>query len=390
MRERNILQRNDEEQKKDAKNSEVISPACNSYPEKSYDSKYRQQRQTILNLYYSGIPTYIIAFQLDISEEDVHEVIRSISNDENSASSPSLLVPLLEGNSTGSSTPALDSVVNMDIAIKNAQVRMWKALRSEPEINLSMEQTNNVLRALAKSKVTLVTLHIDLVDSTELSISLPLGKLSTILQTFMQEAAYVITSYGGYVLKYVGDAVLAFFIKTGIVNKSKKSVSDHININNHTNIKNHLINNFGGFYLPCINAINCGRSIIKILDQAINPILNQYGYPEMAVRIGIDIGENAVIQDGWDIHRLSRLNDEGAEEKFVIKEPHFDIVGYSTNLAVKMTELANLNGIVIGQSVHDILNHEKYDFKLLNVNPEVWKYIDNRTGTAYHIYHSHH
>jgi adenylate cyclase len=390
MRERNILQRNDEEQKKDAKNTEVISPACNSYPEKSYDSKYRQQRQTILNLYYSGIPTYIIAFQLDINEEDVHEVIRSISNDENSASSPSLLVPLLEGNSTGSSTPALDSVVNMDIAIKNAQVRMWKALRSEPEINLSMEQTNNILRALAKSKVTLVTLHIDLVDSTELSISLPLGKLSTILQTFMQEAAYVITSYGGYVLKYVGDAVLAFFIKTGIVNKSKKSVSDHININNHTNIKNHLINNFGGFYLPCINAINCGRSIIKILDQAINPILNQYGYPEMAVRIGIDIGENAVIQDGWDIHRLSRLNDEGAEEKFVIKEPHFDIVGYSTNLAVKMTELANPNGIVIGQSVHDILNHEKYDFKLLNVNPEVWKYIDNRTGTAYHIYHSHH
>lgn len=90
MRERNILQRNDEEQKKGAKNTEVISPACNSYPEKSYDSKYRQQRQTILNLYYSGIPTYIIAFQLDINEKDVHEVIRSISNDENSASSPSL------------------------------------------------------------------------------------------------------------------------------------------------------------------------------------------------------------------------------------------------------------------------------------------------------------
>ena len=89
---------------------------------------------------------------------------------------------------------------------------MWKALRSEPEISLSMERSNEVLRAFAKSKVTLVTLNIDLVDSTELSISLPLERLSIILQTFMQEVALVIISYGGYILQYVGDAVLGFFV----------------------------------------------------------------------------------------------------------------------------------------------------------------------------------
>jgi hypothetical protein len=36
----------------------------------------------------------------------------------------------------------------------------------------------------------------------------------------------------------------------------------------------------------------------------INPILNQYNCPVINVRIGIDLGENAVIQSGWDIHPI--------------------------------------------------------------------------------------
>jgi hypothetical protein len=123
-----------------------------------------------------------------------------------------------------------------------------------------------------------------------------------------------------------------------------------------------------------MNAITCGRSIIKILDQAINPILNQYGYPEMSVRIGIDIGENVVIQDGWDIHRLPQSKNQGMKQTIIIREPHFDIIGYSTNIAAKMIKLANPNGIVIGQSVYDTLDYEKSSFKLLDVDPDVWKY----------------
>jgi hypothetical protein len=72
-------------------------------------------------------------------------------------------------------------------------------------------------------------------------------------------------------------------------------------------------------YVPSINAINCGRSIIKILGQAINPILNLYGYPEMSLRIGIDIGENVVIQDGWDIHRLQQPNNQEIDKTVIIR-----------------------------------------------------------------------
>ena len=53
-----------------------------------------------------------------------------------------------------------------------------------------------------------------------------------------------------------------------------------------------------------------------------------------------------------------------------------------------MTELANTSGVVVGQSVYDVLGHEKSSFKLLKVNPDVWKYINDRTDTVYLVYHS--
>ena len=43
-------------------------------------------------------------------------------------------------------------------------------------------------------------------------MTLPLDRLTRIIQTFSQEMSLVIKLYGGYVLKYVGDAVLAFFM----------------------------------------------------------------------------------------------------------------------------------------------------------------------------------
>jgi class 3 adenylate cyclase len=382
MSEEDVQWLNREGQNYRAKSAEKVSSV-----ENGSGTEYHQQYQTILNLYHSGIPIYIIALQLDINEEDVHKIIQSTSNNTKPLSASPYSMSLLENKFDNDSlTSSLDNTVNTDIEIKNAQVRMWKALRSEPEINLSMERTNEVLRAFAKSKVTLVTLNIDLVDSTELSISLPLERLSTILQTFMQEVASVIISYGGYMLKYVGDAVLGFFVvntKYGFENNmvSYDNSNDHAN---HTDQKDYP----NRTYIPCVNAINCSRSIIKILDQAINPILNQYGYPEMLVRIGIDIGENVVIQDGWDLHRVSQQNNKWTEETAIIREPHFDIIGYSTNIAVKMTGLAGANKIVIGQSIYNILDRERSSFKVLDVNPEVWKYIDDRTNTLYRIYQS--
>jgi hypothetical protein len=42
--------------------------------------------------------------------------------------------------------------------------------------------------------------------------------------------------------------------------------------------------------------------MFQVAHEGINPILNHSNCPMMNLRIGIDIGENAIIQSGWDIH----------------------------------------------------------------------------------------
>src|SRR5919199_3405253 len=211
-----------------------------------------EQKKTILNLYNSGITPDIIALQMDIGQDEVKQIIENeISEEERKKVNIQRMsdAPLL-------SKLYLDAVVNIDSAIKNAQTRMWKALKVKSEFNISMEETQNILENYAESKVNLVILHIDLVESTKLSMTLPVDKLATIIRAFTQEMSLMIEAYGGYVLKYIGDAILAFFIADS---------SDDSSL----------------LYLPCINAINCACSMIRVIQQGINPILDQYDYPEL-------------------------------------------------------------------------------------------------------------
>ncbi|MFL6453915.1 MAG: hypothetical protein ACJ71L_07950 [Nitrososphaeraceae archaeon] len=127
----------------------------------------------------------------------------------------------------------------------------------------------------------------------------------------------------------------------------------------------------------------------------INPILNQYNCPVINVRIGIYLGENEVIQIGWDIHpniinleKNSKNNNINKKEQPIIKKPVYDILGYTTSIAVKMTALANPNHMVIGQLVYDVLeDNQKSVFQQLGISPEIWSYVSNNTGgNIYNVY----
>jgi adenylate cyclase len=54
-------------------------------------------------------------------------------------------------------------------------------------------------------------MYADLVGSTNMNMTLPVDKMVTIIRAFTYEMTYIVRSYGGYVLKYVGDAIIAFF-----------------------------------------------------------------------------------------------------------------------------------------------------------------------------------
>jgi class 3 adenylate cyclase len=301
------------------------------------------QRQTILNLHNSGIPPEVIALQMDISKEEIDKIIAGAG-----AQDEKLAAARQASAAPSLASFYLDAVVDLDKAVKLAQERMWKALKVEPEFNLYTEEAFQVLAKLAKSKAKFVILNIDLVDSTRISMTLPVDRLATIVQAFTQEMSLTIAAYGGHVLKYVGDSILAFFVAEGEP------------------------------YLPCVNAVNCARSMNKIIREGLNPILNQYDYPEMSVRVGIDFGESVVVQYGWDTHTV-----DGKQ----LRWPHYDILGYTINIAAKMTSLARPDQIVIGQMVFDILDErQKATFHPLQVNPDVWNYVSDYSGGIYPLY----
>jgi adenylate cyclase len=287
----------------------------------------------------------IIALELDISQDEVMRIIQK----ENSEEKRKMVIK------NASNIPLLtkfyfDELVNISKAIQLAQSRMWRALKVGSEFNISMDETQHILEIYAKSKVTLVILHVDLVESTRLLMTLPVDRLATIIQAFSQEMSLMIAAYGGYVLKYVGDAILAFFVV-----------------------------DYSDLYLPSINAVNCACSMIKVIREGLNPILNQYDYPELNVRIGIDLGENAVVQYGWETRAI--------DGKVVSKKPQLDILGYTMSIATKMTALAKPDQIIIGQLVYDVLDDkQKSTFRLLPISPLIWNYSSSNTGNIYHLY----
>ncbi len=72
----------------------------------------------------------------------------------------------------------------------------------------------------------------------------------------------------------------------------------------------------------------------------------------------------------------------------LIKKPVYDVLGYSTSIAVKMTALADPNHMVIGQLVYDALDeNQKSIFRKLTMSPEIWSYVNTNTrGAIYDVY----
>ena len=242
------------------------------------------------------------------------------------------------GNGGNSGEPQRVTV-DAETLVAQTQDRMWRALKRRYQYDSNLKPAQAFLLNHINSKIPLVIMYVDLVGSTNMSMTLPVDKLVSIIRAFTYEMSSVIQSHKGYVLKYVGDAVIGFFPS----NYNK--------------------------LLACDNAIYCAQSMIRVVRDGINPILNQYDYPELSIKIGIDEGENVIVQYGHD------------------KSSLIDILGYSMSITAKITSLTNPNKITIGEDVYDILHPEiKTKFREIKYDIENWKYTDRNTGRLYKLY----
>ena len=102
-------------------------------------------------------------------------------------------------------------IVDSQTLVARTQDRMWKALEGKYLYDSSLKDSQAYLFNHVNSKVSLVIMYADLVGSTKMSMTLPVDKMVTIVRAFTYEMTCIVRSYGGYVLKYVGDAINCIF-----------------------------------------------------------------------------------------------------------------------------------------------------------------------------------
>ncbi|MGC1929132.1 MAG: adenylate/guanylate cyclase domain-containing protein [Candidatus Nitrosopolaris sp.] len=251
------------------------------------------------------------------------------------------MVDMIMGSSGSSDNSGEQQQVTVDAGtlVAQTQDRMWRSLKRRYQYDSNLKPAQEFLLNHINSKIPLVIMYVDLVDSTNMSMTLPVNKLVSIIRAFTYEMSSVIQSHKGYVLKYVGDAVIAFFPSS--YNK----------------------------LLACDNAIYCAQSMITVVRNGINPILNQYDYPELTIKIGIDEGENTIVQYGHD------------------RSSPIDILSYCMSIAAKITSITDPDRITIGEDVYTLIHPAlKTRFRELKDRIQDWKYTKRQTGQLYKLY----
>jgi adenylate cyclase len=232
-------------------------------------------------------------------------------------------------------------IYDLQTLLSQRQDRLWSVLYERYRYNTSIKRGQDFLLNHVDSKISLVVMYADLVGSTKMSMALPVERMAKIIKVFSHELSSVVESYNGFVLKYVGDAVIACF-PSGF-NK----------------------------YLSCDTAFQCAKSMIDVIENGINPIFekDKDNYPKLAVKIGMDEGENLAIQYGYD------------------KSSPIDLIGYPMNVAAKMTSLTGPNKITVGNNVYKLLHPTLLsEFQEMQIKETEWNYIDLETNLRYKVY----
>ena len=190
-----------------------------------------------------------------------------------------------------------------------------------------------------EQEINVAILYVDIVGSTKLATLLSSEELSGLIKVFSEEMSVIVSKHAGFVLKYAGDAVIAFFPE---------------------------LKEFGNM---AENAVRCANSMNMLIKYSLNPIFSSLGLPNISVRIGVDAGKNRIV--------------------FLGSEP--DLIGHSITIVSKILPLAQPNQITIGDAVYQLLPVEFAEqFTKINPDDKRWNYTHPGTGDIYPIYFSRH
>ena len=221
--------------------------------------------------------------------------------------------------------------------VKDSQKRIKKALVEGFEYHhLAIAKSDHFLRNHTARRLDFAVIFVDMVNSTRMSTELAPDSLSKIVTVFTQEVSYVIEHFGGYVLKFVGDACIGYFPSS---------------------------QNFD-------NIIFCGESVFYVVRNAINPLLLQMGHAGIEVKVTSDYGAHTIVRYGSDRERA-----------------HVDIISAAMNLAAKMQSVTRGGQMVIGDSLYKKLSDDlQQRFEKANLDQIKWNYHNLAEQKPYQLY----
>ncbi len=163
------------------------------------------------------------------------------------------------------------------------------------------DKSEDFLESLEKDELGFVILSLDIVGSTQLATRLAPRKYKDIITVVLFEISSVIPLFHGYVLKYTGDGIIAYFPEPSFITKNDLS-------------------------------LDCSLTLRRLVCEGINPVLENFAYPKINIRIGLDSGDAYVVTIG---------NPSTKQHK--------DIIGKVVSLAAKIQSTADVNGISLGE-----------------------------------------
>src|SRR5919112_6773685 len=221
--------------------------------------------------------------------------------------------------------------------VKESQKRIKKALVEGFEYHhLAIAKSDHFLRKHTAQRLDFAVIYFDLVNSTRMSTELAPDFLSKIVTVFSQEVSYIIEYFGGFVLKFVGDASIGYFPSS---------------------------QNFDDIVL-------CGESVVYVVRNAINPLLLQMGHSGIEVKVTSDYGQHTSVRYGSDRERS-----------------HVDIISATMNLAAKMQSVAKGSQMVIGDVLYKKLSDDwQRIFEKANIDQLKWNYHNLAEEKPYQLY----
>jgi adenylate cyclase len=200
-----------------------------------------------------------------------------------------------------------------------------------------VDKSDSFLSSLETNRLNFVILSVDLVKSTRLSTSIDIENYAKLISVLINEISNVIPLFHGYVLKYTGDGLIAYFAEPSFISKNDL-------------------------------AMDCSMTIRALVYYGINPLLKKAGIDPLEIRIGLDAGEAMVAILGS-----------------ITAKRHLDLLGAVINLATKIQSLAPPGDVLLGRTVETHL-HTDWRKNTEEVHlPESWEYREN-TGKLYKVF----